>query len=85
MNIDSNTNFNKKTNITNVTATGGHDKHQSIDIYINAFTASMEFYSRLNSSFVDALFVSFTETRHVVEEIKKQVIGDNNPAVYRLL
>ncbi len=78
MNMYSNSNLNKITNITNANTIDGSDKLQLIDTYINAFTSSIEFYSRLNSSFVEALFVPFMDTWQVVKEIQKKVIGDNN-------
>lgn len=76
--MHSNTNLNKIINITNTNAFDGYDKLQLIDTYINAFTASVDFYSRLNSSFVESLFVPFTDGRQVVKEIKKEVVSDKN-------
>jgi class III poly(R)-hydroxyalkanoic acid synthase PhaC subunit len=73
-----NANLNKITNITNANTIGGYDKLQLIDTYINAFTASIEFYFRLNSSFVDALFVPFTDATQVIKEIKKEILGDDD-------
>ena len=53
MNMHSNANLNKITNITNTNTIVGYDKLQLIDTYINAFAGSIEFYSKLNSAFLD--------------------------------
>jgi hypothetical protein len=53
--MHSDNNLNKITNITNSNTIVGYDKFQLIDTFINTFTGSLEFYSRLNSSFIEDL------------------------------
>jgi polyhydroxyalkanoate synthase subunit PhaC len=43
-----------------------------MDSIIDAYASSSQFYSRLNRSFLDALFVPFTDARDEVREIKKE-------------
>ncbi len=76
--MHSNTNLNKIPNITNANTIDGYDKLHLIDTYINAFTASIEFYSKLNSAFLDAVSTPFADTRNQIKEIKMQVLGDND-------
>lgn len=76
--MHSNTNLNKITRITNANTIGGYDKLGLIDIYINSFTASIEFYSRLNSSIIEAVFAPFTNGGKMVKELKKEVVSDND-------
>ena len=45
-----------------------------VDTYIDAFASSIEFYSRLNSAFIDALSVPFKDAREEIREIKKNAI-----------
>ena len=71
--MHSNTNLNKITKITNANTIGGYDKLRLIDIYINSFTASIEFCSRLNSSIIEALFAPFTNVGQMVKELKKEL------------
>jgi hypothetical protein len=40
------------------------------DAFIDAYASSLQFYSRLNRSFLDALFVPFTDAREELREIK---------------
>ena len=44
-----------------------------VDTYINAYTSSIEFYSRLNSAFIDALSVPFTDAREEIREIRNEI------------
>ena len=76
--MHSNANLNKITNITNTNTIVGYDKLQLIDTYINAFAGSIEFYSKLNSAFFDAVSIPFTDTRNQIKEIKMRILGDNN-------
>jgi polyhydroxyalkanoate synthase subunit PhaC len=43
-----------------------------MDSIIDAYASSLQFYSRLNRSFLDALFVPFTDARDELREIKKE-------------
>jgi hypothetical protein len=45
-----------------------------VDAYIDAFASSIEFYSRLNSAFIDAVSVPFTDAREEIREIKNNAI-----------
>jgi len=44
-----------------------------VDAYIDAFASSIQFYSRLNSAFMDAIFVPFTDAREDIREIKNEI------------
>ena len=44
-----------------------------VDTYIDAYTSSIEFYSRLNSAFIDALSVPFTDAREEIREIRNEI------------
>jgi hypothetical protein len=43
-----------------------------IDAFIDAYASFLQFYSRLNRSFLDALFVPFTDAREELREIRKE-------------
>ena len=43
-----------------------------MDSIMNAYASSLQFYSRLNRSFLDALFVPFTDALDELREIKKE-------------
>jgi polyhydroxyalkanoate synthase subunit PhaC len=45
-----------------------------VDAYIDVFASSIEFYSRLNSAFIDAVSVPFKDAREEIREIKKIAI-----------
>jgi len=44
-----------------------------VDAYIDAFASSIQFYSRLNSAFMDSIFVPFTDAREEIREIKNEM------------
>ena len=44
-----------------------------VDVYIDAFASSIEFYSRLNSAFIDAVSVPFTDARKEIKEIRNEI------------
>jgi polyhydroxyalkanoate synthase subunit PhaC len=51
------------------------------DAFIDAYASSLQFYSRLNRSFLDALFVPFTDAREELREIKKEATEEKVPYV----
>lgn len=59
-----------------------YDMPPLMETYIDVFTSSIEFYSRLTSAFIDALSVPFTDTRKEIKEIKKQVLGDKDSLLF---
>jgi polyhydroxyalkanoate synthase subunit PhaC len=81
-NLDKNNNNNitqTKTNVnTNINTNDGYGKPQLWDTFIDTFASSIEFYSRLNSAFIAALSVPFTDARDELNEIKKEVIDEGN-------
>ena len=44
-----------------------------VDAYIDAYASSIEFYSRLNSAFIDAVSVPFTDAREEIREIRNEI------------
>ena len=50
-----------------------------IDAFIDACASSLQFYSRLNRSFLDALFAQSTEAREELREIKKEATEEKVP------
>lgn len=73
--MGSNANLNKINNNININTTTNDDynKYQLIETYIEAFTSSIEFYTKLNNAFIDALSVPFTDAREEIKEIKRKV------------
>src|SRR5919108_4012971 len=59
-------NLNNKNNIKD------NNPHALTDAFIDAYASSLQFYSRLNRSFLDALFVPFTDAREELREIRKE-------------
>ena len=47
-----------------------------VDAYIDAYASSIEFYSRLNSAFIDAVSVPFTDAREEIREIRNEIKPD---------
>jgi hypothetical protein len=43
-----------------------------MDTIVDAYASSLQFYSRLNRSFLDALFVPFIDAREELREIRKE-------------
>ena len=56
-----------------------HNKFRFLETYVDTFASSIEFYSRLNSAFIDALSVPFTDAREEIKEIKKEVMDNGKP------
>ena len=48
-----------------------------MEAYVDTFASSIEFFSRLNSAFIDALSVPFTDAREEIKEIKREVMDDD--------
>lgn len=49
-----------------------------VDSFIDAYASSIQFYSRLNSAFMDAIFVPFTDAREEeIREIKNRIKPEN--------
>ena len=44
-----------------------------VDIYIDVYASSIEFYSRLNSAFIDAVSVPFTDAREEIRKIRNEI------------
>jgi polyhydroxyalkanoate synthase len=44
-----------------------------IDAFVDAYASSLQFYAKLNRSFLDALIVPFTDAREELREIKKMM------------
>ena len=44
-----------------------------VDTYIDVYASSIEFYSRLNSAFIDAISVPFTDAREEIREIRNGI------------
>lgn len=49
------------------------NKYRLIEVYVDTIASSIEYYSRLNSAFIDALSVPFKDAREEIKEIRKQV------------
>jgi polyhydroxyalkanoate synthase subunit PhaC len=73
--MNTNANLNRLNNNTNTITNDNYDTLPLMETYIDAFASSIEFYSRLNSAFIDALSVPFTDVRKELKEIKKEVRG----------
>jgi polyhydroxyalkanoate synthase subunit PhaC len=71
-NTDINNIIKKNDNYTN-----HHNDHLTstnfLDAYIDAYASSIEFYSRLNSAFIDAVSVPFTDAREEIREIRNEI------------
>ena len=52
-----------------------------MDAIVDIYASSLQFYSRLNRSFLDALFVPFTDAREELREIRKEE-AKNKKKVY---
>lgn len=71
-NMNANVDSDRSNDNINTTTTYDYNKYRLIGTYIDAFTSSLEFYSRLNSAFIDALSVPFTDARNEIKEIRKE-------------
>jgi polyhydroxyalkanoate synthase subunit PhaC len=68
-----------KTNAnTNINTNDGYGIPQLWETFIDTFASSIEFYSRLNSAFIAALSVPFTDAKDELNEIKKEVLDVGN-------
>ncbi|WP_148687326.1 alpha/beta fold hydrolase [Candidatus Nitrosocosmicus hydrocola] len=91
--MNNNANSNKSNGITKTKINTNRDiatntdscsnRSRLLEIYVDVFASSIEFYSRLNSAFIDALSVPFTDARNEIKEIKTQVIGDGRNLIFR--
>jgi polyhydroxyalkanoate synthase subunit PhaC len=45
-----------------------------VDAIVDAYASSLQFYSRLNKSFLDTLFVPFTDAREELRKIRKEEV-----------
>ncbi|MGA7542797.1 MAG: hypothetical protein WBW34_07015 [Nitrososphaeraceae archaeon] len=43
-----------------------------IDVFVDAYTSSLQFYTRLYRSFLDVIFVPFTDTQEEIREIREE-------------
>jgi hypothetical protein len=76
--IHSNTNLNKIFKITDTNTSTSYDNLQLIDTFGDAFTSSIEFYSRLNSAFIDALSVPFSDAQNQIKDLRKEIMPDKD-------
>jgi hypothetical protein len=53
-----------------------------VDAIVDAYASSLQFYSRLNRSFLDALFVPFTDAREKLRQIREEVKKEEYPVNY---
>lgn len=75
---DNTLNNDKKKNTSD--AKHGDNQFEFIkDAFIDAYASSLQFYSRLNRSFLDALFAPFTDAREELREIKKEATEEKVP------
>lgn len=70
-NVDITNNFKKNDNYKN------HNYRPMstnfVDAFIDAYASSIEFYSRLNSAFIDAISAPFTDARDEIKEIRNEI------------
>lgn len=78
-----NTNSNNLNDITNTNpdyastdADNYYNKTRLLETFVDVFASSIEFYSRVNSAFVDALSVPFSDARAEIKEIRKEVTDE---------
>ena len=71
--MNPNTKLNKNNPVTLTNRNDDHVKSQLMETYIDAYTSSIEFYSRLNRAFIDALSVPFTDAREEIREIRNEI------------
>lgn len=64
----------KNSNTNNTNNNNNYNKIPLIETYIDAFASSLEFYSRLNSAFIDALSVPFKDARQDIKNIRKEYL-----------
>ncbi|HEU5119828.1 MAG TPA: alpha/beta fold hydrolase [Candidatus Nitrosocosmicus sp.] len=76
--MQSNTNLNKIIKITDTNTNTSYDNLRLIDTFVDAFTSSIEFYSRLNSAFIDALSVPFSDAQKQIKDIRKEIMPDKD-------
>ena len=76
--MQSNTNLNKITEITDTNTNTSYDNLRLIDTFVDAFASSIEFYSRLNSAFIDALSVPFSDAQNQIKDIRKEIMPDKD-------
>jgi len=72
--MHSNANLTKITNITDKKTNESHDNLQLIDNCIDAFTSAIKFYSKLNSAFIEAIYIPFSDARKQIEDIEKEIV-----------
>lgn len=59
-----------------------HNKSGLLEAYVDTIASSIEFYSRLNSAFIDALSVPFKDAREEIKEIKREVMDDERNLLF---
>ncbi len=77
-NNNNNITYTKTNSNTNINTNDGYGKPQLWETFIDTFASSIEFYSRLNSAFIAALSVPFTDAKDELNEIKKGVLDNGN-------
>ena len=73
--MNPNTKLNKNNPVTLTNSNDNHVKSQLMETYIDAFASSIEFYSRVNRAFIEAISVPLIDAREDLKEIKKEVIA----------
>ena len=80
--MNTNANSNKFNDFTNTktdiptNTDNNYVKPRLQEAYVDIFASTVEFYYRLNSAFIDALFVPFTDARDEIKKIKTEVMDD---------
>jgi polyhydroxyalkanoate synthase subunit PhaC len=65
--------MNSNVNTNNRIKNDKYNQLNLLDAYIDAFASSIEFYSRLNSAFIDAVSIPFTDAREEIREIRNEI------------
>ena len=73
--MNPNTKLNKNNPVTLTNRNDDHVKSQLMETYIDAFASSIEFYSRVNRAFIEAISVPLIDAREDLKEIKKEAIA----------
>ncbi len=73
--MNPNTKLNKNNPVSLTNRNDDHVKSQIMETYIDAFASSIEFYSRINRAFIEAMSVPLIDAREDLKEIKKEAIA----------
>ena len=73
--MNPNTKLNKNNPVTLTSSNDDHFKSQLMETYIDAFASSIEFYSRINRAFIEAISLSLIDAREDLKKIKRGAIA----------